>query len=245
MLYKKFLVVGAVAAALSISMNTASAGFDLGGIGKSALETLGKKALGLEDVDALEDKRQNMILNLSRAAVCYGQAAIDVAEALNLDTTKITQMKAALTGLENDRTNLGSMKRVGEATKLDKAEIEAAAKNLMDSGDQEQIDRANELIKKAKVERRAANLYKGLALRDATRIIASSLTAFKSPDLQSKLSAIQDLSETANAAKAVSHTISENHKILKDALKAYEKKNNIKDVSDKEAEKQMRDMGLE
>ena len=64
-------------------------------------------------------------------------------------------------------------------------------------------------------------------------------------DLGDKLKSIQEISEVANAAKAVNNIINDNRKIMKEALKAYEKKNNIKDVSEKDAKKQMEDAGLE
>lgn len=246
-LNKKFVIAGLVAALISgstVTMNTAEAGFDLGGIAKEIGKgTLGK-ALGV-DIDSMQDKKQNMILNLSRAAICYAEAAINVSEALNLNPEQRAQMKAALSNLKNNKTDLGSMKRVGETTQMTKEELETAAKNLMDSGNQADIDKANELIKQSKAQRRAANIYKGLALRDATTIIASSVTAFKDGNLGDKVNTIKELAEVAKNAQAVSNIIGQNHKVMKDALKAYEKKNNIKDVSDKEAEKQMKDAGLE
>ena len=186
-----------------------------------------------------------MVLNLSRAAICYAEAAIDVSEALNLNPEQRAQMQAALTGLKNNKTDLGSMKLVGETTKLSKEELETATRNLMDSGDQAKIEQANELIKKSKTARSAAGLYQGLATRDITMLISNSVKAMAGGDLGDKLKSIQEISEVANAAKAVNSIINDNRKIMKEALKAYEKKNNIKDVSEKDAKKQMEDAGLE
>ena len=248
-LNKKFLIAGLVAALISgsavdLTRNTAEAGFDLGGalkdIGKDAV----KKSLNI-DVEGMQDRKQQMVLNLSRAAICYAEAAIDVSEALNLNPEQRAQMQAALTGLKNNKTDLGSMKLVGETTKLSKEELETATRNLMDSGDQAKIEQANELIKKSKTARSAAGLYQGLATRDITMLISNSVKAMAGGDLGDKLKSIQEISEVANAAKAVNSIINDNRKIMKEALKAYEKKNNIKDVSEKDAKKQMEDAGLE
>lgn len=246
-LNKKFVIAGLVAALISgstVTMNTAEAGFDLGGIAKEIGKGALGKALGV-DIDSMQDKKQNMILNLSRAAICYAEAAINVSEALNLNPEQRAQMKAALSNLKNNKTDLGSMKRVGETTQMTKEELETAAQNLMDSGNQADIEKANKLIKESKAQRRAANIYKGLALRDATTIIASSVAAFKDGNLGDKVKTVTELAEVAKNAQAVCNVIGDNHKVMKNALKAYEKKNNIKDVSDKEAEKQMKDAGLE
>ena len=207
--------------------------FGLGDVGK----TVAGKALGV-DVDQLQDRRQNMILNLAKAAICYGQSAIDVSEALDLNPEQLSQMKAALTNLKNNRTDLGAMKQVGESTKMNQKDIEAKAQSLMDSNDQEKIAKANELIKKAKTERQAANLYKIMAARDAGMIISGAAKAMASSDsLGDKVAVVKDLSAVANTAKAVADIIGSNHKVMTNALKNYEKKNNIPEVKDKDADK--------
>ena len=256
---KNILAIGAMAAVFSIScqfiqpaqcgndnffnVKTAEA-FDLGSIGKE----LGKQALGKAlnvDLNDMQDKKQSMIQNLSLASRCYMQATVDVYDALGYQPENYAQLTATLNNLNNDKTDLGSMKNVGTVTKVDKKEIEARAKDLMDNGTQEQIEAANTLIKKAKSERQAANMYKGLAMRDAGLIIKSSIVALKDGGLSDKVKTISDLSSVAKAAQGVGKDISANSKDLKAALKAYEKKNNIAEVSDKDAEKQMKDFGLE
>ena len=247
---KNIILAGAMTAILAISgqfvqsdnffgTKTVEA-FGLGDIAK-----IGGKALGV-DVDQLEDKRQNMILNLAKAAICYGQSAIDVSEALDLNPEQLSQMKAALTNLKSNRTDLGAMKQVGESTKMNQKDIEEKAQSLMDSNDQEKIARANELIKKAKSERQAANLYKIMAARDAGIIISGAAKAMVSSDsLGDKIAVVKDLSAVANTAKAVADVIGNNHKVMTNALKTYEKKNNIPEVKDKDADKLMKDVGLE
>lgn len=247
---KNIILAGAMTAVLTISgqfvhsdnffgSKTVEA-FGLGDIVK-----IGGKALGV-DVDQLEDKRQNMILNLAKAAICYGQSAIDVSEALDLNPEQLAQMKAALTNLKNNRTDLGAMKQIGESTKMDKKDIEAKAQTLMDSNDQGKIAKANELIKKAKSERQAANLYKIMAARDAGIIISGAAKAMvNTSSLGDKVEVVQDLAAVANTAKAVTDIIGKNHKDMSDALKAYEKKNNIAEVKDKDADKLMKNAGLE
>ena len=244
---KKFIVAGIMAAVISttpLTLNTAEAGFDIGGLVKEGAKDAVKKSLNV-DVEGMQNKEQQMIANLSKAAICYGQAEIHVSEALGLNPESRAQMQAALNGLKNNRTDLGSMKLVGEASTITKEELATAAQNLMDSGDQEKIDRANELIKQSKAERQAANLYKGLALRDITMLISSSVKAMAGGNLGDKLNAVQDISSAANSAKSVTDIINAKHKAMKEGLKAYEKKNNIKEVSDKDAEKMMKDAGLE
>ena len=96
------------------------------------------------------------------------------------------------------------------------------------------------------MERQAANLYKIMAVRDASMITASSLKAMAQGDsLVDKLSVVKDLAEVANAAKAAADVIGKNHKVMSDALKAYEKKNNIAEVKEKDADKLMKDANLE
>ena len=246
---KKMLLAGAMAAVFSVSgqfvqtngtlgVQTAEAGIGgLGGLGKG----IAGKALGV-DVDQLQDKKQNMILNLSKAALCYVQAAIDIQEALGYDQGQIASTKAAFNGLANDKTNLGAMKKVGDVVKLDEKEIAAKAKAVQDSGDQEKIAKANELLKKAKAERKVANKYKILAARDASAVISGAMKALaKSDELGDKVNTVKELSETAKTAKSVTDVIGEGHKAMTNGLKAYEKQNNIQDVSDDDAEKQMKD----
>ena len=242
---KNIILAGAMTAILTVSgqfvqsdnffgMKTVEA-FGLGDVGK----TVAGKALGV-DVDQLQDRRQNMILNLAKAAICYGQSAIDVSEALDLNPGQLSQMKAALTNLKNNRTDLGAMKQVGESTKMNQKDIEAKAQSLMDSDDKEKIAKANELIKKAKTERQAANLYKIMAARDAGMIISGAAKAMASSDsLGDKVAVVKDLSSVANTAKAVADIIGNNHKVMTKALKAYEKKNNIPEISDKDAAEQL------
>ena len=56
--------------------------------------------------------------------------------------------------------------------------------------------------------------------------------------IQDKINILQDLSAVAKNAEALTKEMSSNHKGMTGALKEYEKKNNIKDVSDEEAKKQ-------
>ena len=207
---------------------------------KAAAKTLGV------DVDSLNGNKDSMIKNLYNAAVCYGQASIDISEALGLDSGQRAQMQAALTNLKNNKTDLGSIKNVAEATAMDQKTVEEAANNLMNSEDKAKIDKANELIKKSKAERKAANIYKLLAAKDATKVISSSAKALASggKDLGDKVNVVKELASTAQTGKSITEAIGSNHKTMTSALKTYEKKNNIADVSDKDAEKQMKDSGM-
>ena len=254
---KKMFVAGAMAAAFAVSgqfvqfdiagtpsfgsVKTAEAGLgSLGGLAK----TVAGKALKV-DVDSLQGNKESMLLNLYKASLYYAEAAIDVSEALGLDDGQLAQMKAAMNNLQNDKTNLGAMKKVSETTKLDPAVVEQKSKALMDSGDQDKINKANELIKKSKSARQAANKYKLLAGKDAAKIISGSAKALASgSSLGDKLQVVQELSSTAKSAKSVTDAIGSNHKDLTTALKAYEKQNNIGAVSDDQAEKDMKNAGL-
>ena len=240
---KKAIIAGAMAAVFSITANfalpasTAEAGLgDLLGNTNSVVKLVAGDP---------EKRKQKMVKNLSLAAICYAQAAINVSTALNLDPGQRAQMEAALTNLKNNKTDLGSMQRVGESTRIDQQELENAARNLMDSGDQAKIDAANELIRQSKVERAAANKYKGAALSDATFILAGNVAAMSGGSSGDKINAAASILDAANQAKAVCDIIGANHKVMKDALAAYEKKNNIAEVNEKKAVKQMKDVGLE
>lgn len=134
---------------------------------------------------------------------------------------------------------LGSIKAVVAETKLDKKATAEAARNILDSGDQARIDAAKAYLKDAKVERRAANVYKALALRDAAFIIKDAATALaKGGDtLEDKLNIIKDLSNFAKESEPVAKEIGTHHNDMAGALKEFEKKQNIGDVSDAEAKK--------
>lgn len=215
-----------------------------GGLGGIAKKTAAK-ALNV-DVDSLQNNEKSMMMNLYNSAVCYAKASINISEALGLDNGQRAQMQAALTNLQNNKTDLGSIKRVTEATTMDQKAVQEAANNLMNSDDKDKIEKANELIKQSKVERRAANKYKLLAAKDAGSILSGTAKALaKGGDsLGDKLEVVQRLSGTAKTAKTITDAIGNNHKSMTTALKTYEKKNNIADVSDEEAEKQMKKSGL-
>ena len=254
---KKMLVAGAMAAVFSVSgqlvctdgqnpfvVQRAEA-FGLGDVGKSLGKAALSKALNV-DVDSLQGKKDGMVLNLSRAAIAYGKAAINVSAALGMDDGQRAKMQAALNNLNNDKTNLGYIKQVGEATKMDENEIKSKADALLNEEDKAKVEQADNLIKEAKVERQYANKYKLLATRDAGMIISSTVKALaKSDSLGDKITAVKNLSEAAKTGKSLADLIGQNHKTMTTALKDYEKKRGIKEVSEEEAEKQMKSKGLE
>ncbi len=217
----------------------AEAGF--GGLGDIA-KSVGKKAVFKQfnvDIDGMQDKRQNMMLNLYRSALSYAYASAHVQEALGYGDGG-AQAKAAIKQLKSDRTNLGSIQSTMKAASVNEKEIAAAAQKLLDSGDEAKIKAANELLSKAKVERRAANIYKVLAARDAVGIVKDTGVALaKGGDsIQDKINVIKDLSAVGKSGEAMAKIIGEQHKGMSNGLKTYEKKQNIKDVSDDEAKKQ-------
>ena len=221
-------------------------GGSLGGTAKKAGKQAASSALNV-DVDALNGDKDGMLKSLYNAAVCYGQASLDISEALGLDSGKHAALQAAMSNLKNKKTDLGSIKEVTDASKLDSKTVEEAANELMNSGDQEKIERANKLIKKSKTERQAANIYKLLAARNATKLISSSTKALASgkKDLGDKAQVVEGLLSTAKSAKSITDDIGANHKVMASALKTYEKKNNIADVSKDEALNQTKSMTLE
>ena len=219
-------------------MPVAEAGFGgLGDIGKKVGKDAVSKAFNV-DIDGMQDKRQDMLLNLYRAAVSYAMASAHTQKAFEMGDGGV-QALAAVNQLNSNKTNLGSIKSVMDASKIDKKTLEEASKKLLDSGDQAKIEAANAYLKDAKAERKAANIYKVLAARDAAIIIKDAATAMaKGGDsIQDKLNIIQDLSNVAKQGEGVAKVIGEQHKGMSDALKGYEKKQNIKEVSDADAKK--------
>ena len=225
-----------------IGVSVAEAGLGIGNIG-GAIKGEAKKKVAKTlnvDIDSLQDKRQNMMLNLYRAAVCYGYASSNVQQALGLGDGG-AQLKAAIKQVGTDKTNMGFIKSVVEKSKVDDKVAAEAAKKLQDSGDAAKIQQANGLLQTSKTQRRAANIYKILAARDAVAIAKDAGTALaKGGDsVQDKIDILKDLSAVAKNAESLTKLIGSQHKGLSGALKTYEQKQNIKDVSDDEAKKQV------
>ena len=224
-----------------IGASVAEAGFGLGDIG-GAVKGEAKKAVAKAfhvDLDGMQDKRQNMMLNLYRAAVCYGYASANVQQALGLGDGG-AKAKAAIKQAASSKTNLGSITSVVDSSKVDPKLVEEAAKKLLDSGEAAKIQQANGLLQKAKTQRKAANIYKILAARDAVSIVKDAGTAMaKGGDsIQDKMDIIKDLSSVAKNAESLTKVIGAQHKGMSGALKTYEKKQNINDVSDEQAKKE-------
>lgn len=213
--------------------------FGLGDIAKKAGKEAVSKALNV-DIDGMEDKRQNMMLNLYRSAVNYAYASAHVQEALLADGGNSARIRAAIGQVTNNKSDFGSIKSLVEASSINEKDINAAAKAKLDSGDTEAIQKANELIQQAKTERKSANIYKILAARDAISIVKDAGVALtKGGDsIKDKVNVLEDLAAVAKNAETLTKVISAQHKGMTGALKTYEKKNNIKDVSDEEAKKQ-------
>ena len=230
----------------SVKKAEAGLGSALGGLAKKAGKEAASKALNI-DVDSLNGTKDGVLKSLYNAAVCYGQASLDISSALGLDDGKRSALQAAMSNLKGNKTDLGSIKQVTDASKLDSKTVEEAANNLMNSGDQEKIAKANELIKKSKAERQAANIYKILAARDATKLISSSTKALASgsKNLGDKVKVVQELLDTGKSAKSITDDIGANHKVMSTALKSYEKKNNIAEVSKEDALSQTKGMTIE
>ena len=213
--------------------------FGLGDIAEKEGKKAISKALNV-DIDGMEDKRQNMMLNLYRSAVNYAYASAHVQEAFLADGGNSARIRAAIGQVTSNKSDFGSIKSLVEASSIKEKDINTAAKAKLDSGDTEAIQRANELIQQAKTERKAANIYKILAARDAVSIVKDAGVALtKGGDsIKDKVNVLEDLAAVAKNAEALTKVISAQHKGMTSALKTYEKKNNIKDVSDEEAKKQ-------
>ncbi|SFW35716.1 hypothetical protein [Selenomonas ruminantium] len=225
-----------------VRVSVAEAGFGLGNIG-DVVKGEAKKEVAKTfnvDLDGLQDKRQNMMLNLYRAAICYGHASGNVQQALGLGDGG-AQLTAAIKQAATDKTNMGFIQAVVEKSKVDDKAATEAAKKLQDSGDAAKIQQANDLLRSAKAQRRAANIYKILAARDAVGIIkdAGMAMAKGGDSIQDKIDILKDLSSVAKNAETLTKAIGKNHKGMSKALKTYEQKQNIKDVSDDEAKKQV------
>ena len=220
-------------------MPVAEAGFSLGDLGKAAAKEAVNKAFNV-DVDGMQDKRQNMLLNLYRSAVNYAYASAHVQEALLADGGNSARIRAAIGQVTSNKTDLSAIKSLVEVSAIKEKDLKAAAQAKQDSGDAEGIKRANDLIQQAKTERKAANIYKLLAAKDAVSIIKDAGVALtKGGDsIQDKIDVLKDLSVVAKNAESLTKVIGTQHKGMTGALKAYEKKNNIKDVSDEDAKKQ-------
>ena len=129
-----FAVSGAFMPAISghsiVGASVAEAGFGLGDIG-GAVKGEAKKAVAKAfhvDLDGMQDKRQNMMLNLYRAAVCYGYASANVQQALGLGDGG-AKAKAAIKQAASSKTNLGSITAVVDSSKVDDKLVAEAAKN--------------------------------------------------------------------------------------------------------------------
>ncbi len=217
-------------------------------IKKAAKEALAK-ALNV-DIDKISDKKASMMQNLSNATICYLQSYINVSKAFNLDSGNRQRMEAAANNLRNDRTNFGSIKAAADATYFDPKKFDERVKQMTaEVVSPEEAEKINGHLQAAKTQRQAANIYKVLALRDAGFVLSGALKnltkANKFSDLKHMSNTFKDLSETAKAAKAILGEMDKKRKLLTGVLKNYEKKNNIKDVSDEEAKKQVANLVMQ
>ena len=191
----------------TLGMQSAEA-FGLGNLGGALKQAIGQQ-LNV-DLGAMSNKKQDMLLNLVRAAYCEQYSAVQLHTLVkdpNLAQWNADlQQKQALLGnvgsltpkaLEGMKTSLSGSIETKDQTQMMLDQI-----NQMKESDITEQTKA--LQHEAKVSRNRAAFYNALALRDASMIIGQSTKALANPSsLGDKVSTVKELMSYAQAAQSL------------------------------------------
>lgn len=176
------------------------------------------------DIDGLSNQQNSMLQNLGNSAMLLESSSIDVMSALQLHPELVSQKQMALDNLRSDSTNL-DFQRASVEGDIPSEDLRAAAKAVMDSGDQERIEALNSSIRMAENKRIAADICMALAAKDAVGIIKTAIVGIQQGN---DVDSLQNLLSTAQAAKSIIDAQNHNIKTLNSALREYKAKQNIK-----------------
>lgn len=225
--FRKVIVVTAMAVVVGSSgiifPQQKAEAFNLSDIGGALGGLLGGKMVNI-DIDGLSNQQNSMLQNLGNSAMLLESSSIDVMSALQLHPELVSQKQMALDNLRSDSTNL-DFQRASVEGDIPSEDLRAAAKAVMDSGDQERIEALNSSIRMAENKRIAADICMALAAKDAVGIIKTAIVGIQQGN---DVDSLQNLLSTAQAAKSIIDAQNHNIKTLNSALREYKAKQNIK-----------------
>lgn len=223
----KVIVVTAMAVVLGSSgiifPQQKAEAFSLGDVGGLLGGLFGGKVVDI-NIDGLSNQQNSMLQNLGNSAMLMESSSIDVLNALQLNPELVSQKQMALDNLRSDTTNL-DFQRASVEGDIPAEEMKAAAKAVLESGDQERIEALNSSIRASENKRIAADVCMALAAKDAVGIIRNAVIGIQQGN---NVDGLQTLLSTAQAAKTIIDAQNHHLKILNTALKDYKAKQNIK-----------------
>ena len=264
---KKVLVAGLLTATLTVSgqfvqfdnsqlapmvgMQSAQA-FGLGGlkdVAKKGAKDSVKKSLGF-NIDAMENKRENLVANLINATVLKGYSAVTLRE-LNGDanTQDALAIKNALANYKSKATNFkdfAGLKNFTEGIgKLEQKPL-SNLKSAKEITNEAELAKMNETVSLSNSARVQSNIYLGLAARDAAMILSSSAKALAQPgELGDKVNEVKDLADFAKQAQEILNLQKKQSKERKVQMDELKKKGfGAKDPDAKTSAKLLQDKGI-
>ena len=188
------------------------------------------------NVTSLNEKRQDMLVNLSRAAQMEAYSQITLGKALELNPAEFAAENDALYSLQHGQaldTNL--IKSVSTGFTAEKSKIWAAQADAVLS-DKSKVNNADfkTLVKASADARSAAGLYNALAFRDAAMMIAQTSKAMAGGNLGDKADAVANILAAAQDGQTLLNEQIAHSKALYAISAKVEKATNTKLASKKE-----------
>ena len=232
----QFVQVGNLTADTScVGMQSAEA-FGFGDV-KSLVGDVVKQAFDV-NVTSLNEKRQDMLVNLSRAAQMEAYSQITLGKALGLNPSEFSAENDALYSLQHGSaldTNL--IKKVSSGFTDENSKTWSAQADAVRSDKSEVNSEAfKNLVKSSANARSAAGLYNALAFRDAAMMIAQTSKAMAAGDLGDKADAVANILAAAKDGQTLLNEQKAHSKALHAISAKVEKATNIKPASKKEIE---------
>lgn len=232
----QFVQVGNLTAETScVGMQSAEA-FGFGDV-KSFASNAVKKAFDV-NVDSLNAKQQDMLVNLSRAAQMEAYSQIDLGKALELNPSEFSAENDALYSMQHGSAlDKNLIKKVSTGLSAEDAKVWSAKADAAIS-DKSKLNSADfrNLVKASSSARSAAAMYNALAFRDAAMMIAQASKAMASGSLGDKADAVANILSAAKEGQSLLNEQKAHSKALHEISAKIEKATNIKPASKKEIE---------
>ena len=188
------------------------------------------------DRHTMEERQEDMLRQLGKSSLLLNSSILDIMEALQLDPKLLASRRLIYENLKKDSLNIDNV-RASVREPLPMAEMQSAAHRTLVAGNEAKIARINESVKSAKKKRAMSQKAMLLAGKDAFFIMQHVARGDMGEDGD-----MQDLFDFYDVAREANGLIKEQDAQVKEldkALAEYEKSQDIKPPSDKEAEKEM------
>ncbi len=232
----QFVQVGNLTADTScVGMQSAEA-FGFGDV-KSLVGNVVKQAFDV-NVTTLNAKRQDMFVNLSRAAQMEAYSQINLGQALGLNPSEFSAENDALYSLQHGSAlDTKLIKQVSSNFSAEDAKSwSAKADAAISDKSRLQSEDFRNLVKASSNARSAAAMYNALAFRDAAMMIAQTSKAMAAGNLGDKADAVANILSAAKGAQTLLNEQKAHSKMLHEISAKIEKATNIKPASKKEIE---------